>query len=248
MICKTPQDIAAIRAAGVALGEVLAVAKAAAKPGLLRLELDALIAREIEKRGARPSFFGHHGYEYVSCLSVNEQVVHGIPTRHPFMEGDVLGIDAGLWLGGVCTDAAITMVVGDAEVPKETERLLRVTKEALNAGIGVIKPGRRIGLISHTIQQIANREGLGIVRALSGHGVGKAVWEEPEIPNFGSAHSGMIIKEGMVLAIEPMFTLGTDDVLTELDGWGIVTADGSLAAQFEHTVLVTRNGAEILTK
>jgi len=243
---KTPQELSILRTGGRFLAEVIAIASEAAKPGVVLRDLDALIAKEIIARDSTPSFLKFQGFPANSCLSLNEQVVHGIPDGRVLKEGDILGIDVGLWYQKLCVDSAVTVPIG--QVSKEAERLLSITQKALAKGISAVRPGRRVGSISYSVQSVAEAANLGIVRALTGHGVGHAIWEAPEIPNYGRTSDGMILRPGMVLAIEPMFTLGKGEVLTEIDGWGIVTTDGSLAAQFEHTVIVTEHGAEIITQ
>jgi methionyl aminopeptidase len=243
---KSETDQKLLRQAGHKLAEVIQTAGAAAKPGVSLLELNALIDAHIRRLGCRPSFLGHEGFPKSACLSLNDQVVHGIPDGRTLVEGDILGIDVGLWQDHVCVDGADTFAVGT--VSDEANRLLQATQKALKAGIKAAKPFGRVGLISAAVQAVAERENLGIVRALVGHGVGHAVWEPPQVPNYGHASDGPILRPGMVIAIEPMLTLGGGDVQTEIDGWGIVTADGSLAAQFEHTVLITATGREILTR
>ena len=213
--------------------------------GMTTSDLDDIISDLITTEDCTASFLGYDGFPRSSCLSINQQVVHGIPGTRMLADGDVLGIDVGLWYKGICVDGAVTIIIGQGS--EEAERLLECTKQALFAGIRAIKPFRRVGSISQAIQQVAEENGLGIVRALTGHGVGHHVHEPPEVPNLGRIGDGALLKPGMVLAIEPMFTLGSGDVLTEVDGWGIVTADGSLAAQFEHTVIITARGAEIVT-
>ena len=245
-LIKSPDDQALIRKAGHYLAEVLEAARPLAIPGAVLLDIDKSIHDHIVRLGCRPSFLGFDGFPKSSCLSVNEQVVHGIPSDRVLKEGDILGIDVGLWYGQVCVDAAITVPVG--KVAPETARLLAVTQEALKAGIAAIKPFRRVGSISAAVQAVAERENLGIVRALTGHGVGHHVHESPEVPNIGRIGDGALLRPGMVLAIEPMLTLGGGDVETEVDGWGIITADKSLSAQFEHTVIITQKGAEVVTK
>lgn len=195
--------------------------------------------------GCRPSFLGHEGFPNASCLSLNDQVVHGIPDNRLLKVGDVLGIDAGLWLEHVVVDGAVTVPVEN--VSPDVQRLLNGTKQALRAGIKEAKVGAKVGRISNAIQQVAEEHGFGIVRALVGHGVGHAVWEPPQVPNYGYPSDGPTLKAGQVLAIEPMFTLGTGDILVEADGWGIVSSDGSMSAQFEHTVIITAQGPQIVT-
>lgn len=245
-LIKTPQDIKELRVGGKILANVLREAEKAVKVGLSLMELDTLIERLIDEAGAKPSFLNYDGFPAASCLSLNSQVVHGIPDGRVLKQGDILGIDVGLWYNNLCVDAAITVGVG--EITKEAKDLLAHTQEALNLAIKSIKPFYRIGMISQTIQNCAEKYNHGIVRGLTGHGVGHHVHEDPSIPNFGRATDGILMKPGQVLAIEPMLTNGGGEVGTEIDGWGIVTLDDSLAAQFEHTVLVTQRGAEILTK
>jgi methionyl aminopeptidase len=244
-LIKTPQEISTIKTAGKYLGEVLARAERSVKPGLNLLELDASIHKHIVELGAKPSFLGYEDFPNASCLSVNDELVHGIPKDRALKEGDIVGIDVGLWYKGLCVDSAITVAVGS--ISPEAQRLLTVTQEALTKGIKAIKPFQRIGLISHAVQVVGEDAGLGIVRSLTGHGVGHEVHEEPSIPNIGRPSDGILLRPGMVLAIEPMFTLGHGAVVTDIDGWTIRTQDGSLSAQFEHTVVVTSRGAEIVT-
>lgn len=245
-LIKSPQDIRKLRIAGTYLAEVLQEAIAHTKNGTVLIELDSFIREAMERRGCKPSFLGYEGYRYSSCLSVNQQVVHGIPDKRTVQEGDVLGIDIGLWYENVCVDHAVTIGIGP--ITPDAERLLAGTKEALAQAIKSIRPFRRIGAISSTIQTVAQQYGLGIVRGYTGHGVGHHVHEEPEVPNQGSPTDGILLKPGMVLAIEPMLTTGKGEVFTEIDGWGVSTLDNSLAAQFEHTVLITNKGAEVLTQ
>lgn len=245
-LIKSQSDIQQLRSAGKILAATLAHAHSLAKPGVSLLELDKQIEAFIRSNGCKPSFLGYEGFPNASCLSLNAEVVHGIPNERVLKEGDVLGIDVGLWKGSVCVDSAITVGVG--EISAEAQELLGHTQAALKAGIAAAKPFRRVGAISHAVQEYAELEELGIVRALTGHGVGHQVHEDPEVPNYGRVSDGILLRPGMVLAIEPMLTLGSGDVITEVDGWTVTTADGSLSAQFEHTVLITQRGAEILTK
>ena len=244
-LIKSPKEIISLRRGGKLLAQVLQEAGERAKPGVTMLDLEAFIHRRILELGAKPSFLGFEGYPNASCLSVNDELVHGIPRPVVLKEGDVLGIDVGLWFEGLCVDSAITVGVGT--ITPEAERLLEVTKAALQKGIQAIKPGRRVGAISQAVQQVGDEAGLGIVRVLTGHGVGHAVHEDPSVPNVGKASDGILLRPGMVLAIEPMFALGSGEVTTDVDGWTIRMQDGSLSAQFEHTVVVTNRGAEILT-
>jgi len=244
-LIKSATDIKALCTGGQILGTVLAEASEKAKPGVTLLELDAFIHERILSYKCTPSFLGFEGFPNASCLSVNDEVVHGIPTSRTLKEGDIVGIDVGLWYEGLCVDGAVTVAVG--AISKEAQKLLTDTQSALAAGIKAIKPFRRVGAISSAVQEVAERHNYGIVRALTGHGVGHKVHEEPNVPNFGKPTDGILLRPGMVLAIEPMLTTGGGDIFTEVDGWTVTTADHSLAAQFEHTVLITQKGAEILT-
>ena len=244
-LIKSSQDIVLLRKAGQKLANVLSKAAVYAQPGVSLIELDRFIAKEIAKEGAKPAFLGFEGFPNVSTLSLNSEVVHGIPDERTLSEGDIIGIDSGLWLGHVCVDAALTVPIG--KIPEKTVKLLDTTLAALKAGVKAAKAFRRVGNISYTVQQFAENEHLGIVRALTGHGVGHHLHESPAIPNYGRADDGILLRPGMVLAIEPMFTLGSGDVYTSVDGWTVLTADHSLAAQYEYTVVITERGAEILT-
>jgi methionyl aminopeptidase len=244
-LIKSSEDIRVLRSAGQLLGDTLRFATELAVPGATLASIDRAIHDRITAATATPSFLGYDGFPNASCLSLNAEVVHGIPNARLLKEGDILGIDVGLWLDRRCVDAAITVPVG--KIDPDAARLLAVTQEALAAGIAAIRPGRKVGAISSAVQQVAEDAGMGIVRALTGHGVGHKVHEDPEVPNVGRSSDGILLRPGMVLAIEPMLTLGSGSVYTDVDGWTVVTADSSLAAQFEHTVVVTRQGAEILT-
>lgn len=245
-LIKSPDDIRALRRAGTLLAETLCYAESLAVPGAVLREMDKQIEAKIRAGGGIPSFLGFDGFPNASCLSLNAEVVHGIPDGRKLKEGDILGIDVGLWLDNLCVDAARTVAVG--QISDEAQRLLTLTQEALQVGIDAIKPGRRVGAISNAVQQFAEAHGLGIVRALTGHGVGHKVHEEPEVPNFGKPGDGPLLRAGMVLAIEPMLTLGTGSVYTDVDGWTVTTADQSLSAQFENTVIITPRGAEVITE
>lgn len=254
-LIKTNAEIKILREGGKRLAEILAKVAEAAKPGASTLDLDRLGEDLILASGGIPSFKGYRikearvPYPCSLCISVNDQVVHAIPRRDMILrEGDAVGIDIGMkWPGrsGLYTDAAVTIGVG--KISSQTERLLRSTKEALGAGIKAVRPGAKIGDVSNAIEKVLERERLGIIRDLAGHGVGHEIHELPLIPNFGRPGSGMEIKAGMVLAIEPMATLGGTELELDEDQWTFRTEDGSLAAHFEHTVAVTKNGAEVLT-
>lgn len=243
---RNHKDIVHLETAGLILAEIFQLIKTTTKSGLNLLELDSIIDQEIRKRRCQPSFKGFEGYPNASCLSINSEVVHSIPKNYNLAPGDLLGIDVGLWYKNVCVDAAIT--VGIEPISPQEQILLKTTKTALDQVVKIIKPGIKVGDISYTIQTVAEKSHLGIVRSLTGHGVGFKVHDAPSIPNFGRPGQGELIKEGMVLAIEPMFTLGRGETKTAVDGWGVETLDSSCAAQFEQTILVTKNGCQIITK
>lgn len=243
-LIKTPTEIATLRIGGKHLRAVLTSAEKYAQPGVSLLALDTHIEHEIRARGCTPAFKGFEGFPNTACLSLNQEVVHGIPDDRILKEGDVIGIDVGLWYGQLCSDAAITIGIGS--ITPQAQDLLNHTQLALKKGLAAIKPFRRVGAISAAIEEIANKFNHGIVRTLMGHGVGHKIHEEPDIPNFGKPGDGVLLKPGMVLAIEPMFTNGGGEVYTDVDGWGVITVDGSLSAQFEHNVVVTNKGYELL--
>jgi methionyl aminopeptidase len=245
-LIKSADDIKAIRRAGLLWNRVLEQAVAAVKPGVSLRDLNSIIESAIRAGGGTPSFLGHEGFPAASCLSLNAEVVHGIPDGRLLKDGDILGIDVGIWLDNRCVDAAITVPVGT--VNEDAHRLLQLTMEALEIGVAAAKPGRKVGAISNAIQQFAEQHDLGIVRSLTGHGVGHKVHEDPEVPNYGKPTDGPLLRPGMVLAIEPMLALGSGSTYTDVDGWTVLTADGSLSAQFEYTVIITPRGAEVVTK
>jgi methionyl aminopeptidase len=251
-LIKTDEEIATLREGGGRLAKILATLVEATKPGITGRELDKLARELIAKGDDQPSFLNYapEGVEKpfpaALCISINDEVVHGIPDDRILKISDIVGLDLGLSHQGLFTDMAVSVPVG--EVSKEVHKLLTATEEGLRAGIEKIRPGNTLGDVGFAIEEVAKSYGLGVVRDLGGHGVGHLVHEEPHIPNFGKRGKGVKLKEGMVLAIEPMFTLGTDEVNFLPDGYMVKTADGSLAAHFEHTVVVTANGAEILTK
>ncbi|GAC1412206.1 MAG: type I methionyl aminopeptidase [Candidatus Doudnabacteria bacterium] len=250
-IIKSKEEIKLIKEGGQILHRILRQAAAMVKPGMSTGELNDFAEKEILKAGGRPSFknYGEKDNLFPAglCTSINEVVVHGIPSKKELLkEGDIVGLDIGMEYKGLYTDTAISVPVG--KVDSEVQKLLEVTEKALQAGIKQAQPGNRIGDIGAAIQAYADKAGLGVVRDLVGHGVGHDVHEDPQVPNYGKAHTGRELKEGMVLAIEPMFTLGTYKLLfDEGDGWTISTADGKYSAHFEHTVAVTKGKPEILT-
>jgi methionyl aminopeptidase len=245
IILKSKSEIDKMRVACRIVAEVLQELRQAVRPGITTLELDAIAERGIRARGALPAFKGYRGFPNSLCVSINEQVVHGIPSKRRLREGDIVGLDLGAKWDGYYGDAAITVPVG--EISAEAQRLVTVAQGALYAGISEVKPGKHLSDISHAIQTYAERHGYSVVRTFVGHGIGTALHEEPQVPNFGPPGRGPRLKAGMVLAIEPMVNIGDADVEILDDGWTVVTADGQLSAHFEHTVAITEEGAEILT-
>lgn len=248
---KSAQDIAFLREGGKRLARVLDALEREVRPGITTKTLDEMAESLIKEGGDTPAFKDYQpdGADYpfpaTVCISVNDEVVHGIPSERVLQEGDIVGLDIGLSHEGLIVDMARTVPVG--KVPPEIEKLLSTTKEALKAGIKQVKVGNRIGDISSTIEKFAVDAGYGVVRELGGHGVGHHVHEPPFVPNYGAAGTGPKIEVGMVLALEPMFNLGGDDVYVERDGYTYVTSDHSPSAHFEHTVVVTENGPEVVT-
>lgn len=242
---KTAQEIELMRKAGQVVAGLLQHLAGQAEPGMKTKALDEAAAAYIKAQRAQPAFLGYRGYPATICVSVNEEVVHGIPGERRLRAGDVLSIDAGAVVSGFYADAALTVTLGPA--PERTQRLVETTRRALDAGIAQAVVGRRLSDISHAVQQVVEREGFGVVREFVGHGIGRAMHEEPAIPNFGPPDTGPRLRAGMVLAIEPMVTLGRPEVEVLADGWTAVTKDRSLAAHFEHTVAITERGADILT-
>lgn len=236
-----------MRRAGRIVAEVLALVETELKPGVSTAHLDAIAERYIRAAGAVPSFKGYHGYPASVCISIDDQVVHGIPGDRVIREGSVVSVDAGAIVDGYHGDGARTFIVGGADKRPEVAALVDTTRLALMAGIGAAVAGNRIGDISAAVEDIAANGGYGIVRQYVGHGIGTAMHEDPQVPNYRSKDLGMQLQPGICLAIEPMLTLGGDDVRTLSDGWTVVTKDGSLAAHFEHTIVVTEQGPEILT-
>lgn len=243
---KTEPEIAAMRESGRMLATVLELLRKRVKPGLTPKDMSAMARTELKKLGGAPAFLGFYGYPDIICISVNEQVQHSIPTNIPFKAGDVVNFDFGVRYKGMTTDAGISVCVGNKFTP-ETRRLLEGTELALYDGIAQVRAGGRVGDISAAIEATLRKYHLGIVRELVGHGVGHELHEDPEIPNYGHAGTGPVLKAGMTIAIEPITTLGDHAIVELHDGWTLVTRDRSWSAQFEHTVLITDTGAEILT-
>jgi methionyl aminopeptidase len=243
---KSAREIGLMRKAGHILADVVDRLRASVKPGLSTLEIDEDVEDFIRGRGARPAFKGYRGFPATVCISINEEVVHGIPSAHRRVkEGDIVGLDLGCIVEGYYADCAVTVAVG--EVPARVQELLDATRQSLEMGIAECRPGRRLSDVSHAIQSHVESHGFSVVRAFVGHGIGRALHEEPQVPNFGDPGRGPQLKPGMVLAIEPMVTMGSWEVRILDDGWTAVTRDGSLAAHFEHTIAVTESGPEVLT-
>lgn len=243
---KTLEDIATMQANGAIVVECFQLARDFIRPGRTRRELDAKIEELIVARGGRPAFKGFHGYPASTCISVNEEVVHGIPDDRPFQEGDIVGLDIGVEKNGLYVDSARTIPVG--KVSAQAEKLLATTWESLERGIEQAWPGRRLTDISHAVERRAKADGFSVVRSLVGHGIGRQMHEDPQVPNFGPPNQGPVMEVGLVLAIEPMVNVGKAEVFTLEDGWTIVTVDRSLSAHFEDTVAITADGPKILTR
>jgi methionyl aminopeptidase len=243
---KTETEIAYMRAGGRMLAAVLELLRAKCEAGLTPRHMSMLAQAELKRLGGEPAFLGFHGYPDVICISVNDQVQHAIPDTRRFVDGDVVNFDFGVRYKGMITDAGITVCVGNKTTP-DTARLLKGTEQALRDGLAVVRQGCHVGDISAAVERTLRKYRLGIVRELVGHGVGYELHEEPEIPNYGSAGKGLVLKAGMTIAIEPITTLGHPAIYEASDGWTLRTRDGSLSAQFEHTILVTPAGCQILT-
>jgi methionyl aminopeptidase len=248
IMIKTPQEIEKMRRSGTAVRAVLELVRSLVKPGVTTLDLENAAASKIAELGATPAFKGYRGYPCVLCTSVNEQVVHGIPSREQVLRaGDIVSIDCGVVLDGYYGDAAITVPVGNHLAPK-AKRLLDVTMKSLETAIGVVRPGATLGDIGAAVQEVVEADGFSVVREFVGHGIGTRMHEDPQVPNFGQRGAGAKLRAGMVIAIEPMVNVGKPGVQVLSDGWTAVTEDGSLSAHFEHTVAVTEEGAMILTQ
>ena len=242
---KSARELETMRRSGKITAKVLTDLMKAVRPGLSTRDIDQMAEKGIRELGGVPTFMGYHGYPASICASVNAEVVHGIPGDYVLREGDLLSIDIGTTLDGYVSDSAVTVPVG--AVSAEAQRLLDVTQESLMCGIAEMQAGNRLGDIGAAVQQHAEKHGYGVVRELVGHGVGQEMHEEPQVPNYGERGMGMKLRPGLVLAIEPMITQGDYRVKVLKDGWTVVTADGKLAAHFEHTIAVTQDGPRILT-
>ncbi len=246
IVIKTPREVEKMRQSGRIVREVLELVRGMVKPGATTLDLEQAAAARIKQLGATPAFKGYHGYPCVLCTSVNEEVVHGIPSAARVLgEGDIVSVDCGVVIDGFYGDAAITVPVG-AIAPK-TQRLLDVTEASLARAIETVRVGATLGDVGAAVQEAVEEEGFSVVREFVGHGIGTRMHEDPQVPNFGRRGRGMKLREGMVIAIEPMVNAGKADVQVLRDGWTAVTQDGSLSAHFEHTVAVTAEGAVVLT-
>lgn len=242
---KSPEEIAIMAEGGKILATVLKEVASMVKPGITTLELDRAAEALILSYGAKPAFKGYEKFPYSLCASVNENVVHGYPSKEPLKKGDIVGLDLGVLYKGYNTDMAVTVAVD--EISFEARRLLKVTEKALRLGIKKARAGVLTGDIGNTIQRSIEDQGFGVVRTMFGHGIGKEVHEDPYVPNFGKRGTGVELKEGMVICIEPMVTMGGYDLRKSDDGYGFATQDGSLAAHFEHTIAITRDGCRVLT-
>ncbi|HQL01198.1 MAG TPA: type I methionyl aminopeptidase [Smithellaceae bacterium] len=246
VILKRPEQIDKARASNRIVAEVLQTIKDKLKPGMTTRDLDKIADALVAKRGGKPAFKGYRGYPYALCTSVNQEVVHGMPSDRVLVEGDIIGIDFGVWLQGYYGDAAVTLPVG--RISERAQRLIQVTEQSLYAAIENAREGKRLGDISAAVQKTVESAGFSVVRDFVGHGIGENLHEDPQIPNFGKAGRGIELQAGMIFAIEPMVNEGRYAVRILEDGWTVVTDDGSLSAHFEHSVAITDNGPDILSR
>ena len=245
IVIKSSREIATMRQAGRIAAEVFGILVARLKPDMKTKELNEIAEEELARREAKPSFKGYHGFPASICVSVNDEIVHGIPGERVLKEGDVVSLDLGTIFGGFQGDCAVTTGVGN--VSPEAARLIEATRGALEAGVAATRPGARLGDISASIEQFAKGAGYEVVREYTGHGIGREMHEGPQVPNYGRAGSGILLRAGMTLALEPMLTSGTWRTRVDDDRWTVRTADGGLSAHFEHTVAITEEGPEVLT-
>ncbi len=243
---KSSREIEIMRRAGAIVAEVLAEMRERVRPGVTTAELDRIAREIIESRGASPSFLGHQGFPGSICASVNDEVVHGIPGPRVLNDGDLFSIDIGAYLEGYHADSALTLPVGT--VSAQASALVEVTERAFLAGAEQARAGNRVGDISAAVQQVADEAGYGTVRELTGHGIGRSLWEDPSIPNFGRAGSGVLLRTGMTIAVEPMLTIGDPAIRFLDDGWTVVTEQGGLSAHYEHTMVITEHEPKLLTR
>ncbi|MCK9196981.1 MAG: type I methionyl aminopeptidase [Syntrophales bacterium] len=246
VILKQQNEIEKIRESNCIVAEILAELKEKVEEGVTTLELDRISEELVLKKGAKPAFKGYRGYPFSLCASINEQVIHGFPSQRVLTEGDIVGLDFGVYYHGYYGDAALTVPVG--KISKEASMLLKATEESLDRAIREATVGNRLGDISAAVQKHVEAEGFSVVRDFVGHGIGRNLHEDPQIPNYGIRGRGVALKAGMVLAIEPMVNAGTYKVRMLTDGWTAVTADGRLSAHFEHTIAITDHGPEILSR
>jgi methionyl aminopeptidase len=246
IVRKSKKEVAKIAAAGRVLAGCLEMLADAVAPGVTTKALDDRAEEYIRSRGGVPTFLGYRGFPASICVSPNDMVVHGIPGKYTIVEGDVVSLDVGVTLDGYVADSALTVAVGD--VDDRTEHLLEATRASLEAAIEQCRVGSRLGDVSHAVQAVVEAAGFSVVRSLVGHGVGKTMHEDPQIPNYGEPGRGPVLEEGMVFAIEPMVNVGGFDVYIAADGWAIFTVDGSLSAHFEHTVAIATTGPQVLTR
>jgi methionyl aminopeptidase len=245
---KTASEIASMRKGGKILAQILVLIQREVKAGMTPKDVSMLAAKELDRLGGKPTFKGFEGYPDIICISTNNEVQHSIPNDHVFEDGDIVNFDFGVTYNGMVTDAGVSLSIGGPEKTDKAGRwLLEGTERALYAGLDVIKDGVHVGDISAAIQKVLESYDLGIVRELVGHGVGHEMHESPEIPNYGYAGTGPVLREGMTVAVEPITTLGSPRIFQAHDGWTLMTIDGSRSAQFEHSILVTKDGCEILT-
>jgi methionyl aminopeptidase len=243
---KTPAEIASMRKASRVVAATLNRLKALVRPGVTTAELDIFAEKHIREAGAEPAFLGYRGYPATLCVSINEEIVHGIPSdKRVVREGDIVSLDLGAICDGFYGDATVT--VGAGKISAEASRLMAVTERSLELGLAQVRPGARLGDVSNAVEKFAVENGMSVVKEFTGHGIGRRLHEDPSIPNFGKPGTGPVLKVGMTLAIEPMLCLGRADIIIRNNGWTAVSADGSLAAHYEHTVAVTEDGCEILS-
>ncbi|MGD8921675.1 MAG: type I methionyl aminopeptidase [Candidatus Zixiibacteriota bacterium] len=245
IVLKSRDEVEIMRRAGRVVARTLDLVGREIKPGMTTAELDALIEEFIRSEGAIPAFKNYQGYPGSACVSIDDEVVHGIPGKRVIKDGEIVSVDVGSIVDEFYGDSARTFAIG--EISPEKAKLMEYTQKALMAGIDKARKDNKLGAISEAVQNVAESQGYGVVRQLVGHGIGRKMHEEPQVPNFGSANEGPVLKTGMVIAIEPMINMGTYEVKTMPDGWTVVTADGQPSAHFEHTVAITDNGPDILT-
>lgn len=244
---KTPAEIESMRKASRVVAEVLKELTPLVKPGVTTAELDKFAERRVRELGAVPAFLGYRGYPATLCVSINEEIVHGIPSaKRTVRAGDIVSLDMGAVIEGFYGDAAVTVAAG--AISPQARRLMEVTSRSLDEALSAVRAGVRLGDVCHAVEKYAEANGMSVVREFTGHGIGRHLHEEPSIPNFGRPGSGPVLKAGMTLAIEPMLCLGGADVVVKNDGWTAVSADGSLAAHYEHTIAVTEDGCDVLSR